>query len=96
MYVVNRDRSLESQSYLCLKVEQAKTQFELYIQISDTTKSRGPIFSTFRNVSPQIRSSIIQGSFLHSLLEIQTHTGILFSYVNTIHPETPVVCGTLK
>jgi len=77
-----------------LKVEQAKTQFELYIQISDTTKSRVPIFSTLMNVSPHIRSSTIHGNRLCSVADIHKHTGILPSYVNTIHPGVPVVWGT--
>jgi hypothetical protein len=74
-----------------LKVEQAKTQFELYIQISATTKSSSPICSTRKNVSPQMRSSTIQGTFFEPAFVIHKQTGIEFSYVKTIHPGIPVV-----
>jgi len=85
-----------NQWYLCSNVEQANTQLELKMNISEITNSNGPIFSARRNVSPQIRSSTIQGIRRHSCAVIQRHTGIAFSYVNMIHPEVPVVWGTLK
>lgn len=72
----------------------AKIQFELYIQISEITKSSGPIFSARKKVSPQIRSSIIHGTFLDDVVVIHKQVGTPLSYVKISHPDIPLVCGT--